>query len=139
SLLVAWEKHLFCISISHKLHKRQIRTGWTTANPDQLSQRDDSLNKILVKTQASNYFEHGFEPGTYHGLLQMVKRISISRTLHDPDLNCKLLEDEEITQPAEKGADSAVFEGLVFEDGFGEEVVMRLHYAIIWLNHFSHA
>jgi hypothetical protein len=48
----------------------------------------------------------------------MVKKISISRTLHDPDLNCKLLEDEEITQLAEEGADSAVFEGLVFEDAF---------------------
>lgn len=63
--LVAWERHTFCISIAHKLHERQMRTGWTPANPDSLSQRDDSLNNILIETQVSNYLKHDFDPTTY--------------------------------------------------------------------------
>lgn len=103
SPLVAWERHPFCISIARKLHKRQMKTGWTTANPDSLSQRDDTLNDILVETQASNYFKHDFDPSTYPRLQQMVQKISISSNFHNPDLDCELWEDEKVTQLAERG------------------------------------
>lgn len=116
--LVAWARHPFCIAIAHKTHKKQMRTGWTTGEPDSLSQRDDLINNILIETQSSNFFKHDFDQSTYPKLLEMIKEITVPKDLYDPDMDCELCEDFETTALAEAGVDDAMFEGEAFEDAF---------------------
>jgi hypothetical protein len=93
-----------------------LRTGWKTTAPESLFERNDILNNMLVETQTSSFYKHHFDESTYPRMLQMVKEIDNPKTLHDPDLQCALEDDEETTALAEIRVDSGAFEGEAFEN-----------------------
>lgn len=41
-------------SIGHKIHGRQMRTGWTTSNPSSMDDYDASQSNILFETWISS-------------------------------------------------------------------------------------
>ncbi|CAD0025606.1 unnamed protein product [Aureobasidium pullulans] len=84
--IVAWMRHPLCLAIAHKVHKRQMRTGWTSEHPTCLSERDEAKNNILIETQVSNFLKHDFPVSAYPRLIAMVKDIRISKALHDPGI-----------------------------------------------------
>lgn len=119
--IVAWMRHPLCLAIAHKVHKRQMRTGWTSEHPTCLSERDEAKNNILIETQVSNFLKHDFPVSAYPRLIAMVKDIRISKALYDPgpDIEWEEIEkDGAMDQMATEAIDATSFEGIEFEDAF---------------------
>jgi hypothetical protein len=47
------------LSVAHRHHGAQMRTGWTE-DPTDISDRDEVANNILIETQLSNHLKHDF-------------------------------------------------------------------------------
>jgi hypothetical protein len=73
------------ISIAHKHHGRQMRTGWPE-NPTSLSDRDNIANNILIESQFTNFLKRDFPESTYPDLQAIVASIEVPRKFYDPTL-----------------------------------------------------
>lgn len=80
-LFQAW--HPLNFSIAHKLHGRQMRTGWTM-EPETLNDRNDALNNILCETRFTNSLKHNFPTIDYEFLLEVIRSINMPKHLYDP-------------------------------------------------------
>lgn len=64
------------ISIAHRIHGKQMRTGWPK-NPTKLMDRINENNNLLIETQASNYIKCCFNETHYQRLRDQVLDVQI--------------------------------------------------------------
>lgn len=72
------------VSIGHKNHGMQMRTGWPR-RPKKLSDRNNAHNNILIETQFSNMIKLDYDSATeYASIRKLVDDINIPKSMYDP-------------------------------------------------------
>jgi hypothetical protein len=71
------------LSVAHKVHGRQMRTGWPEC-PKFLADRQEKDNNILIETWFSNVVKFDYPEVFHDDLRKMVRSINIPRELYNP-------------------------------------------------------
>lgn len=72
-------------AIAHRIHGRQMTTGWPR-NPVSLRDRNDNFNNILIETRTSNFFKANFDEETYPQLKKLLLEVQLSPNIANKDL-----------------------------------------------------
>ncbi|KAG5749114.1 hypothetical protein H9Q70_008207 [Fusarium xylarioides] len=110
-------------AIAHRIHGRQMRTGWAI-NSKTLADRDDSINNILIETRSSNFLKHSFAEVDYPMLKQLVADVRMPLRLVDETIFPRPFDPQMETLRFKSGSQSDIdtddewdMEDLVMEDG----------------------
>lgn len=76
--------HPLSLSVGHKFHGRQMRTGWSPS-PTTLADRNNAHNNILVETSLSNRLKSNFATRHYQFLREIIRTINLSEGYYDPN------------------------------------------------------
>lgn len=77
--------HLLMLSIGHKIHGRQMMTGWPP-HPVDISDRQDDLNNVFCENTFSNFTKHLFTKEKCETIKPMLAATAIPAKWCDPGL-----------------------------------------------------
>lgn len=63
-------------TVAHRVHGRQMRTGWPQ-DPIRLIDRIDADNNILIETRSSNFSKHNFHESYYQNIKNQILNVQI--------------------------------------------------------------
>ncbi|KAG8631377.1 hypothetical protein KVT40_000517 [Elsinoe batatas] len=92
------------ISVAHKIHGKQMRTGWPVT-PRRLGDRKAEDNNILVETWFSNCLKYDFGEQHYESLRVYIKTLRIPKHIYDRDAEVPTLPAVEFDMSAEDDPD----------------------------------
>jgi hypothetical protein len=111
-------------AIAHRVHGRQMRTGWAL-NSKTLADRDDSINNILIETRSSNFLKHCFAEADYPMLKQLVADVRMPLCLVDETIFPRPFDQQMETLRFKSGSQNDIdtdeewdMEDFIVEDGF---------------------
>jgi hypothetical protein len=84
--LTVYIRHPLRFSVGHRVHNKQMTTGWTSLHPKSLADRDDSKNNILIESAGANYAKHNFSDEQCGQLHDHFKTINIPLQYYDPSI-----------------------------------------------------
>ncbi len=76
-----WIYHLLSLSVAHKRHGEQMRSGWPQ-NPKTLADRDASMNNLLIRTKFSNFFKSDYLSKHYPKLREIAKALKVPTEIY---------------------------------------------------------
>jgi hypothetical protein len=87
--MTIYSKHALCLSIGHKHHGQQMRTGFKTLQPTDLSQHyDENMNNICFETQISNFTKWDYPEGDYDKIRTDMRSIHLKTAHYDVPHTC---------------------------------------------------
>ncbi|KAH7469602.1 hypothetical protein IWW34DRAFT_849291 [Fusarium oxysporum f. sp. albedinis] len=110
--------------VAHRVHGRQMRTGWAL-DSQTLADRDDSINNILIETRSSNFLKHNFAEADYPMLKKLVADVRMPLRLVDETIFPRPFDRQMETLRFKSGSQNDIdtdeewdMEDFVVEDGF---------------------
>jgi len=79
-------RHPLCLSVGHRHHGSQMRTGWP-ADPKNLSDRVDEDNNILIESVTVNRAKWDMPESTYPRLIELASSYDVPLSVYNPDLD----------------------------------------------------
>ncbi|KAL1888150.1 hypothetical protein Sste5346_009760 [Sporothrix stenoceras] len=81
------------VSIGHRLHGKQMRTGWPIASTS-IGDRIDELNNILLESRTINLLKSNFPGEKYLFLKDLIRQISLPTSVFDPSVVFSVVPDD---------------------------------------------
>jgi hypothetical protein len=114
-------RHDLNFSIGHLRHKQQMRTGFTTAYPQDLTtDYDESLVNICFETWLSNHTKWDHAETEYEAMIDDMRSIHVHTDHYDAEIDCPHFNFEEIFSSKKNKKDKRPVVGADLEEGSDE-------------------
>lgn len=81
--LTVYARHPLRFTVAHRVHGQQMRTRWTSPEPQSINDRDDDLCNIDIESTTSNCARHNYSEAEYDDILADIDTIELATGLYD--------------------------------------------------------